>query len=254
MQKFIFSTDLHYGFERRNGHKIPLHDEKAWEVVLKFAQDFKPNTWILGGDMLDCGCISHHNHGRPGQTEGLRLLADAEEGRKRFIEPVEKICKGECVYITGNHEQWLRKLTDELPTLEGIVDLQHLLKLNKWTIIPQGGVFNLGKLTFMHGDTISGGEHVAKSAVISYERSIRFGHFHCFQTYSKNSPIEYKNAKTGIAVPCLCSKSPGYIAGRPNRWIQGFNYGYIDDKGFFNDYIPIILDGKTVINGKEYKA
>jgi predicted phosphodiesterase len=254
MQRYLFSCDLHYGFERRGGHKLALHDEKAWEVVVKFAQDFKPNIWIHGGDMLDCGMVSHHNNGKPGQTEGMKLLADAEAGRKLFIDPVEEICTGEKIYVTGNHEDFLEQMVDLLPTLEGIIDLKPLLKLDKWRIIPSGGVFNLGKLTFLHGDTISGGEHMAKNAVINYERSVRFGHFHTFQAFSKNCPIEYKYAKTGIAVPCLCGKSPNYIAGRPNKWIQGFSYGYVDDKGCFNDYFPIILDGKTVINGKIYKA
>ncbi len=254
MQRYIFSTDLHFGWERRNGHKIPLHDEAAWEVVVKFAQDFKPHIWIHGGDMIDCGMVSHHNNGKPGQTEGMRLLADAENGRKLFIDPVEEICQGEKVFIIGNHSAWADQLVEIMPTLEGLIEVKNLLKLNKWKIIPQGDVYNLGKLTFLHGDTISGGEHMAKNAVINYERSVRFGHFHTFQAFSKNCPIEYKNAKTGIAIPCLCGKSPNYIAGRPNKWVEGFNFGYVDDKGLFNDYVPIILDGKTVINGKVYRA
>lgn len=255
MNKFISTFDLHYGFERRNGHKIALHDLKAWETVLKFASDFKPDIWIHGGDMLDCGVISHHNHGKPGATEGLKLIADAAEGRALFIDPVEEIIgKGDLIYIIGNHEDWLTDLTDQIPALEGLIDLKTLLKLNKWSIIPQGGAYNLGKLTFIHGDTVKGGEHVAKNAVINYERNIRFGHHHTYQAYTKNSALDFKNAKTGICVPCLCSKTPKYGEGAPNRWVQGFNYGYIGEGGLFNDYIAIIVDGKTTINGKNYKG
>lgn len=220
---------------------------------MKFAQDFKPQTWIHGGDLLDCGSISHHNKHKPGNVEGLRLLSDAEEGRKIFIQPVEEIAK-ELVYITGNHEAWLDDIVEEMPSLEGVVDLKNLLKLKRWEVIPQGGIYNLGKLTFLHGDTIKGGEHVAKAAVINYERSVRFGHFHTFQTYAKNSPIDYKNAKTGIAVPCLCTKQPGYGAGKPNKWLQGFLFGYVDEKGFFNDYVVTIIDGSFTVNGKTYKG
>ena len=81
-KRFIATYDLHYGFERKGGHKVALHDAKAWEAVLQFGRDFKPDTWIMGGDMLDCGVISHHNKGKPGRTEGLRLVSDAAEGRE----------------------------------------------------------------------------------------------------------------------------------------------------------------------------
>jgi len=256
MKRFIATYDLHYGYERRNGHKIPLHDTKAWNTTLKFAEDFKPQIWIQGGDMLDCGVISHHNHGKPGATEGLKLLADATEGREAFIKPVEKIIgSGELVYIIGNHEDWLTDLTDQLPSLEGLIDLKSLLKLGeRWKIVPQGGAYNLGKLTFIHGDTVTGGEHIAKNAVTNYERNVRFGHHHTFQAYTKNSILDYKQAKTGIAVPCLCSKLPNYVAGKPNRWVQGFLYGYIREGGLYNDQVVTILDGECVINGKLYKA
>ena len=250
MTKFIAAFDLHFGFERRNGHKVPLHDIKAWNVVLEFAKDFKHDVFIQGGDMLDCGVISRHNKQKPGNVEGLRLLADAEEGYKTFIEPIKA---KETVYIIGNHEDWLNDLIMETPALEGIIDIRKLLKLDGWKVIEQGGVYNLGKLTFLHGDTVKGGEHCAKAAVINYERNVRFGHHHTAQLYTKTSPIAYKNAKTGMAVPCLCTKDPKYGESKPNRWMQGFIYGFVGE-GSFNDYMVVIVDGKATINGKTYKG
>lgn len=251
-KKYLFTTDLHYGYERKAGHKIPLHDKRAWNAVLKFAENFKPDIWIMGGDMLDCGVISHHNKHKPGNVEGLRLLADATEGHSTFIAPAEAIAK-ELVYIEGNHEDWLNDLIVDMPALDGIVNIEVLLKLNKWKVIKQGGAYNLGKLTFMHGDTVKGGEHVAKAAVINFERNLRFGHHHTFQAFTKNSPLNYKNAKTGIAVPCLCTKDPKYGESAPNRWMQGFNFGFVGKGGYFNDYVPIILDGKfTAPSGVTY--
>src|SRR5688500_9758209 len=135
MKKFIACFDLHFGFERRNGHKVPLHDLKAWNVVMDFAADFKPDVWINGGDMLDCGVNSHHNKHKPGNIEGLRLLSDAQEGYKTFIQPVKA---KEKVYIIGNHEDWLNDLIIETPALEGIIDIRKLLHLDDWTVINQG--------------------------------------------------------------------------------------------------------------------
>lgn len=253
MKKFIATWDLHWGYERKNGHKIALHDIKAWRAVLAFAADFKPDVWVVGGDFLDCGVVSHHNKNKPRVIEGFRLQQDADECYKEAIQPISKLAK-DCRIIIGNHELWIEQLLDENPGLEGIVDLKKLLHLDKWIVIPHGGHTALGKLTFIHGDTVSGGEHVAKSAVISYERSIRFGHYHTYQTYTKNSALEYKNAKTGIAVPCLCSKAPTYGKGKPNKWVQGFNFGYVEKGGNFTDYVATIIDGQFIANGKLYKG
>lgn len=254
MKKFIFATDIHFGYERKGGHKVPLHDIKAVNSMLAFAKDFKPDVFILGGDVLDCNPVAHHNKGKPGRTEGLKLLVDAQEAVKAVIEPIEAIKPKELIFITGNHERFLADMVEEIPGLEGILDVESLLKLQKWDIVPQGGHYNLGKLTFVHGDQLTGGEHIAKAAVIAYERNIRFGHVHTFQSFTKTSPLDYKNAKTGIAVPCLCHKTPSYGRGKPNRWVQGFNYGYILDNGNFNDYIVTILDGQCAVNGKLYKS
>src|SRR3990167_10040918 len=144
-----------------------MHDSKALSVALKFVADFKPDHTILGGDILDCGCVSHHNHGKPGATEGFRLLEDAQGCRKTIIQPVEDNTKKSLTYINGNHEAWVEDLVEQIPALEGIVDIKPLLKLNnRWKIVPQGEVHKLGKLVFMHVDQVKGGEHCAKWATV----------------------------------------------------------------------------------------
>ena len=253
MTKFVALFDAHYGYERKNGHKTPLHDSKAINAALKFVKDFKPDITILGGDILDCGAVSHHNHGKPGAVEGLRLVGDADELRKVVIEPVQEYTKDKLIYITGNHEGWLTDLSDQIPALEGIIDVRSILHLSKrWTVVPQGEMYKLGKLVFIHGDQIKGGEHAAKNAVSAYERNVRMGHFHCFQAYSKTSAVD-ANGHTALIVPCLCKKGPGYGGGAPNKWMQGFLWGYVG-QGVFNDYVTVIVDGKCIVNGKEYKG
>lgn len=255
MQKFLALYDLHWGYERRNGHKVALHDSRALNVALQFAKDFKPDHIILGGDILDCGSISHHNIGKAGNIEGLRLLADAAELRAALIEPLEKLVKGRLVYHVGNHEDWLDDLVVEVPALEGIVDIRSLLKLGKrWEVIPVGEASTLGKLVFLHGDQIKGGVHIAKNATEAYERNVRFGHHHTFQVFTKTTALD-ANGHTGIAVPCLCKKNPKYGGGAPNKWMQGFLWGYTNGPdNCFNDYVSIIVNGKALINGKAYKG
>src|SRR5882672_10358196 len=154
IERFVALFDSHWGYERdASRHKVPLHDEKAVSVAMQFIKDFKPNHVVLGGDILDCGSVSHHRKGRLGQLEGLRLLAEAQECRKTIIEPIQSSISGRLIFHIGNHEDWLQDVTDEMPALEGIVDIRSLLKLSKrWEVIPQGGISRLGKLTFIHGD------------------------------------------------------------------------------------------------------
>lgn len=257
VKRFAAIYDSHVGYETVGGHKKPLHDPKALSIVMQFLGDFKPHDVILGGDILDCGAIAHHhNKGKPRKTEGFRLQRDAEECRTLVIDPIEKILprEGRRIYIEGNHENWLEDLIDEDPALEGLVGLRTLLRLGpKWEMVEQGYGIQYHKLYFLHGDTIKGGEHVAKSGVVNYERNVRFGHHHTFQSYTKTSPIDAEVAKTGVAIPCLCSKDVGYMERIPNRWVQGFLYGWIDEEsGVFSDQVAVIIRGKAVINGRVY--
>ena len=255
MEKFVALFDAHWGFERKNGHKRSLHDEKAISVAMQFIKDYKPDHIILGGDILDCGAISHHNHGKPGAVEGFRLVSDAKELRAAIIEPLERLKPKSLTYIIGNHEDWLTDLEEQIPALEGIIDIRSVLSLGEqWTVIPQGGYHRLGKLVFVHGDTIKGGEHHAKWGAFAYEGNVRFGHFHTYQAYTKLSALE-GNGHTSIAVPCLCHKLPKYGNGAPNKWMQGFLYGAVNGPaGSFGDSVAIIVNGRAVINSKVYEA
>lgn len=255
MKRFVFLTDLHYGYERDSyRHKRPLHDPKAMSLALQFVKDYKPDVLVLGGDILDCGAITPHAKGKPGRTEGLRLLADGQECQREFFAPLSKIPIKERYFITGNHEFWLDRLVDEMPGLESLVDIRNLLQLQDYTIIPQGGYVNLGRLTFIHGDQLRGGEHAAKQAVIDYERSVRFGHFHTAQMFTKASAIDTTQMRTGVAVPCLCHRSPQYGKNRPNKWCQGLLYGVVLPDGTFFDQLAIVVKNKLWANGKMYRG
>lgn len=252
LQKFVSLYDLHWGYETRGGHKVAVHDPKAISAVMQFVEDFKPDHVVLGGDILDCRAISHHAFGKPGQIEGLRLLNDAKELNATLIKPLERLARGRLVYIEGNHEDWLNDLIETHPSLDGIVNIEALLALSKrWELVPCGGFAKLGKLVFIHGDQIKGGENPAKNAVTAYESNVRLGHFHTFQVFTKTSAVE-ANGHTGVAIPCLCKKNPTYGKGAPNKWMQGFSYGYIHADGTFADYFPIIVNGKFIAEGKQY--
>lgn len=256
MTKFIFATDLHVGFENRNKHKVPLHDEKAINAMLKFATDFKPDVVIAGGDHLDCGPVSHWLKNSKRASAGLDLGYDIEVYRKLFLDVVNKeIAPKKKVWMVGNHEDWINDAIEVNPGLESVLNLNNLLglKADKWDFKNQGEHYNIGPhLYFIHGDTLPGVKGLAAGAVERYGKSIVFGHFHTYQTFVKHSMLSSELPIMGVATPSLCKKNPNYLEGRPNQWVSGFTYGYVDKNGQFTLYTPIIIKGQCVIEGKKY--
>jgi hypothetical protein len=256
MTPYLALFDLHHGWERQNRTRVPLHDPKALDLALAIAADHKPAAFVCGGDMLDCGPISHWNENHPGKIEGEKLLAHIESFKRDVLTPFTRtLAKGaRKIWLRGNHEDWIEEFVDKHPALEGLLDLPTLLGLHDWECYPIGGVAKVGKVYFMHGDTIRGGMYVAKRAVEEYGRSVRFGHHHTYQAHTMTSAVDSKDIKTGVAVPCLCNKAPGYMDHKPNRWLQGILRGWALPNGEFHDSVHVFANNQVVVDGKLYKA
>lgn len=238
--------------------------------MLEFARDFKPDVWIEGGDDLDCGPVSHWLKDKKRSTEGLRMKRDIDDYDRDILTPIDqimgtrklpawahKVMKGKRKKkLTGNHEAWLDQLADQIPGLDGMLDLNNELRLKErgWNLLEQGDFVKLGKITFTHGDTLPGGDHFAKAAVMAVGDSVRVGHHHTYQVYTKHSPVDSLDVKSGVGVPALTHKAPSYAKKSPNKWALGFNYGYVFEDGTFSDYVPIITNGRLVVNGRVYRG
>lgn len=255
MRKFLFSPDKHVGFERRNGRLVPIHDEAAIRAMLAFAKDFQPDIWIEGGDNLDCGPVSHWLSDKKLTLESLDLSRDTAAYTDLVLKPLAKLKSLKDRYwLIGNHEDWLTQLAEKHPGLRSVLDVRQLLPLDDWTVVPQGDYVKLGKLYFLHGDTLKGGKSMAEQAVVRYEHNVRFGHFHTYQVATKHSAVDVAQVKTGIAVPGLCHRNPQYGKGAPNAWSTGFCWGYLYPDGTFNDYVTIITKGRFTIHGQTYSG
>lgn len=255
-KKFAFITDIHWGYQRTNSrHKVPVHNPRALEAVLKFISDFQPDYLTLGGDQLDLRVISHWTKKSKLSMEGLRLHDDFVSFRHKFLEPLTQSLPTHCVKRVhkGNHEDWLDQFLDENPALEGLLSIdQHIgYSALGWENIGQGKASKIGKLHFVHGEHITG-TNVAKMAVEMYEASVRFGHFHTYQAYTKTSVLDATQCKTGIAVPSLCSRAASYGKGAPNRWLTGFNAGYVFPDGTYTDTVIVMVQNRFAWNGTVY--
>jgi hypothetical protein len=254
--RFVAAFDAHWGYEIAGGKKQPMHNRPAIDAMLQFTQDYKPHAFVLGGDQLDLGAISHHNERKKVSVEGLRIQQDIDEMSANLMAPVEDMGVVDTFWMLGNHEEWLNQLTDQNPGLADTLTFEKLLNLSDrgWKEVPQGGHVDLGKLRFVHGDVLGGGDAVAKAAIIEHGKSIAFGHFHTHQEYTKHSPVDSKDVHIGIACPALANRGPAYGKRRANKWVNGFLYGAIFPDGTFNHQVIHITDGRFFCNGKVYKG
>jgi predicted phosphodiesterase len=255
LTKFVFSPDKHVGFRSIDGKLQPLHDARAIDIMLQFAQDFKPDIFIEGGDNLDCGPVSHWLKNKQRQMKDLDLRKDAKWYQTHVLDEINKIKSIKTKkWMIGNHEGWLTEYADENPGVAGLVDPEYLLDLDGWDVVPEGAHIKLGKLYFVHGDQVGNVKNLADRAVQLYGHTVIFGHFHTYQVSPRHELVGEDSVKMGMSVPGLCNKNPGYMMNRPNQWMKGFAYGYIHDDGTFQIYVPLIIKNKTCIHGKVYKG
>ena len=259
VNKFVALFDLHVGYENGreagNWGRKTCHNKAAIKNVLNFINDFAPDTLILGGDQLQVGAISHWNRGKPRFAEGLNLKRDMEELYSLVMEPLAPIARK--VWHDGNHEQWAHDLVAETPGLEGLVEPTEYLKLKEigYEVYSQGEISSIGKLHFVHGDTVLGrgtGANPARTLVNAYRRNIRSGHLHTYSAAIEQTAVDAKDFHSGIVVPSLSHRNPYWIKNNSNCFMQGFLYGYVWADGSFNDYVVVVNNDIFTVNGKKY--
>jgi hypothetical protein len=218
----------------------------------------------LIGDAQDCRVLNHHEEGNLRHFETKRLIRDYRAFENEIIYPINKaLPKAKKIYMAGNHEYWVECAIDNDPSkLEGIIEIENNLDLKGWEYIPylrkkangsvELGKYNFGKLLVIHG-TYTNQYHTAKT-VNAYGRSIVYGHTHDVQSFSQVTPIDIKDFHMAWSIGCLCNRSPEYMKGRANKWVNGFAVVYWDEKnGNFNLYPVVISNNHFIWNGKEYK-
>jgi len=246
LRKAILLPDIHH----------PHHDIAAWNAVLKFLKWFQPDIVVLLGDAMEMRAIDHwkREKGDLKSFEGIRLLYDYGLFEDEIMKPIEELLpNAEKVYMGGNHEDWINKVINQNPQLEGMIELEKVLQLKErgWKWIPWvskdratntvRGVYKIGKLTIFHGHYTN--IYHARKTADSYSKSTAYGHTHDIQSYTKVHVDDVGDYHTSQSIGCLCNKSPEFMRGRPNRWVHGFGVMYVRPSGHFNLYVPIIING-----------
>jgi hypothetical protein len=214
------------------------------------------------GDTFDNESIAHHNKGKalfqvPGSFAGETKSFDA-----KFLTPLEAALpkNAEKVIITGNHTRFEQDYIEVHPELAGLVDRFSALKLadRGWTIIPLGMEYQLGKLTCVHGEQLSGAygstAMPARKAVEVYSGNVIQGHTHSPQSFCRVSPVRIEEKRMGYVSPILGTVNARFMRNKPNAWANGFAIVDVREGGSFNAYLVIVCRGEFSFSGEVYSA
>ena len=257
IKRVVLLPDIHH----------PHHNKEAIKAVFQFIRYFKPHAVNILGDALNMDAVNHwkQEKGSKKYFEGKRLLKEYEAFDREILVPLERILPEDCekTFMFGNHEEWINLLIDKMPQLEGLVEIDLCMGLQQrgWEVIPwihyneekgsyERGIKKYGKLLTFHGQYTTK-YHSAKT-VDSYSKSCAYGHTHDLQLYTKVTVDDHRDYHTAQSIGCLCNRSPEFLQGRMNRWVNAFGVLYVHEDGNYNLYVPVIINGKFIFNGKVF--
>jgi predicted phosphodiesterase len=234
----------------------PIHHKPTIAAALDFLRQNKVEGVILGGDQLDLSEISAHTAGKPLLRPPASFLAGVEQFDKSILTPIERLLasKAKRVWLTGNHEDRVRRLLEVQPELIGTMELEKLLRLaeRRWETVPLGRSYTLGKLTVVHGDQIKQGVSPARNALNSYLTSVLFGHHHTPCVATRVSPVEARTQHQAVCAPIGGSTNPGYMNNKPSGWVNGVVIVEVRPDGNFNCHSCVVTDGQFSYGGVTY--
>jgi hypothetical protein len=251
VRRAVAAYDTHY----------PQYSRGTWRTIFDYVEQNPPDVFVFGGDQFHFDCISHHTLSMPLYRTRRAYKNDIEGFERDILAPLERLLPKHCekIWIIGNHERFEFDLIEAHPELEGVVDHVKLLRLKErgWKIIPLGHAYKLGKLTLIHGETLSGignqaGMYPSRKAVELYAGNVLAGHTHAPQTFTRVSPVEHTNKWQGHIAPTAGNVNPSYLRNRPTAWLNGFCLVDVLPSGQFS-YVPVIVVNKcAIIAGKKY--
>ena len=240
----------------------PTTDKPTFQAMRDFIQ--RNRRRIAGvidlGDTFDNASIAHHNKNKPLFQVPGSFAAETESFEQEFLTPLEAALprRASKIIITGNHTRFETDYIEEHPELAGTIDRFAALKLKErgWQIVPLGMSYQLGKLTCIHGDQLSGAygsaAMPARKAVEVYSSNVIQAHTHSPQSFCKVSPVNLEEKRMGYVCPILGSINAHYMRNRPNSWAHGFCVADVRPDGNFNLYTIIVCRGEFSFGGEVY--
>lgn len=198
---------------------------------------------------MDIASLSAWDYDKKRIMEGRRYLKEVKAANKE-LDFLEEHCK-KITYLEGNHEDRVNRYLDKNPEMEGLIEIQDVLKIKERNIkwVKMNDLYKLGDMYFTHGMYTN--KYCAQKHLDTLGCNITFGHGHktqtAFQNHAMAKPI------MAYALGTLGDKAPDYMRNRPANWINQFAIYYYDtNTGRFNLYPINIIKGKFLWGGKQY--
>lgn len=242
IERAIVANDFHY----------PFHDPKMVSLWQKFIKDFKPDTIIINGDLLDMWELSDFDKDPRNES---KFTKEVELGKNFFKDLRYELPQAHIVYVFGNHEYRFQKyLIRHAAAISELLSLEDLLKLDDVDIeVANSGLkesfYPYGHLYISHFNKVSQhGGWTAKQLVDKYMVSILHGHTHRVGS-NLRSTLDGRTLG-GWDNGCMCDLKPQYILA-PN-WCHAFSVVYKWPDGRFQ-VIPIpVIKYKFFFGDKEW--
>ena len=241
-RKVFFNADLH----------CVMHDAEILDIQEQFCGDYKPNTHVNLGDVMDNRALNHHMGGTSGaaffynsegEIEYRQVLPDVVE--TRFVMARMRRWADESFLLIGNHERFASDFALKTPQLQGLLDVHILLGSKDMGI----KVTNLWKtlevddMKFVHGDVkVWGGTGGSKMDKIAnnYGMNTVMGNIH------------YPAIRSGCySVPMSGKLNQQYNEVDASQWMQGFGYANVFEGVSFVTIVTV-MNGQCIIAGKKY--
>lgn len=238
MNKILFVPDTH----------APYHDERAVRIVEQIVNEWEPQTIVVLGDWIDNLSVSGHE---PAKTFDRNLKREAAVAATRL----ESLTRGiaERHFVMGNHETRLERfIAKKAPELDGLVNIEDLLGLGKWTsVTPYNETLKLGKLNITH-DVGKAGQNAHRSAAQSYMSSAIIGHTHrmAYDVIGRQAGPPVVAAMFGWLGDF---RKVEYLhRAEAKRWPLGFGIGRMEESGVVHVTPIPIVNYKACIEGCLY--
>ena len=237
---------------------VPNENKTAVTVARKINKYYKPHRIIVIGNFFDMTPVSHWMKDKKKSMENQRLAKDYAKGNRLLNKFVREAGSqlSEVVYLKGNHEKWADDYVDKNPEMEGLVEVEHNIKIDKKKVdlkfVEMNDFYKVGKLYLTHG--LHANKYHAFTTVDRVGASVMYGHTHDVQTYTKIGLAKSTDKHMGLSVGCLCDLSPAYMKNRPNNWMHAVAMVDVFENGDFVPHVLNIVNGKTVYANKIFRG
>lgn len=240
----------------------PYHNRRAYQLMLKVAEDLDPDEITILGDYGDVFFLN--GHGSKDPTTPNLFKNEIEDVNAGMDELDLLFPKARKVYLQGNHEyRFERYVESKCPELFGITEFRNLINIDRrkqWRFIPYGPNQQhsiLGSYLRARHEPLGPSAKATSTKALC---SLVYGHIHRIEE-SHIVGLDGKN-HVSFSVGWLGDKRMdkifGYVKGH-HQWQLGFGIVYVNPKTrFFYHQKVHILEFKDklscIVNGKYYET